>query len=100
MKIAGIEHAGDPEILDDDYIRIHFMDSNHANVFIASVVNNSLEYIKVVSEMWGFDKRLLLMTNPKLQLKFIIIIMLKFPIHELDSVLSGLKQFNQQKIQK
>ncbi len=96
MKIAGLKQAGAPEIVDDTFIRLHFFASNDATDFFDCVVKAGPDLSDCISQNWSFDTRLLAMINEQNnQLKFHLVILLKFPVYDMALVLNALRKNNQ-----
>lgn len=96
MKIAGLKQAGAPEIVDDTFIRLHFFASNDATDFFDCVVKAGPDLSDSISQNWSFDTRLLAMINEQNnQLKFHLVILLKFPVCDMALVLNALRKNNQ-----
>ena len=96
IKIAGLKQAGAPEIVDDTFIRLHFFASNDATDFFDCVVKAGPDLADSISQNWSFDTRLLAMINEQNnQLKFHLVILLKFPVCDMALVLNALRKNNQ-----
>ena len=96
MKIAGLKQAGGSEIVDDTFIRLHFFTSNDATDFFDCVVKAGPDLADSISQNWSFDTRLLAMINEQNnQLKFHLVILLKFPVCDMALVLNALRKNNQ-----
>ena len=96
MKIAGLKQAGGSEIVDDTFIRLHFFASNDATDFFDCVVKAGPDLADSISQNWSFDTRLFVRVNEQNnQLKFHLVILLKFPVSDMAVVLNALRKNNQ-----
>jgi len=96
MKIAGLKQAGGSEIVDDTFIRLHFFASNDATDFFDCVVKAGPDLSDCISQNWSFDTRLFVRINEQNnQLKFHLVILLKFPVYDMALVLNALRKNNQ-----